>query len=83
MTLLTLDVECPSCGTKPNLRVFASLLDLVREADPGHQLGTWECQGRVVSGRRIGPSCSARVVITAGMIQRATPSALTDTPDGA
>lgn len=81
MTLLTLDVECPSCRTRPNLRVFASLLELVRDADPSHELGTWECQGRVVSGRRTGPSCSTRVVITAGMIQRAAP--LTRTGEGA
>lgn len=62
MTLLALDVECPKCGTKPNIRVTGAFLELVQEAPPEHVLGTWECQG---------PRCSEMVEITAGVIQRA------------
>lgn len=82
MTLLELDVRCPKCGTKPNIRAFPSFLELVQDADPDHELGTWECQGRTVTAGRIGPSCSERVVITAGMIQRAA-TALTQTSENA
>lgn len=74
MTLLVLDVECPRCGTKPNLRVLPSLLELIQDAEPDHQLGTWECQGC----RKV----TTPVVITAGMIQRATLPALTQPESG-
>lgn len=67
--LLTLDLECSHCGTRPNVRVTVAFLDLVRGADPDHVLGTWACQG---------PRCSTRVPITVGMIQRATAPALTE-----
>lgn len=72
MTLLSLDVECPRCGTKPNLQAFTSFLELVQEADPDRQLGVWWCQGRVVASGRVGPVCGERIVIEAGMVQRAT-----------
>ncbi len=68
VTLLALDLACPKCGTKPNIRIVPELAAMVREADPHQVLGTWGCQGR---------QCSEKVLITARMIQRATEPSLT------
>lgn len=59
--LLALDVKCPVCGTRPNLRVLPILAEMVDEARPDQVLGTWGCQ-----------QCPEKILITAGMIQRAT-----------
>lgn len=68
VTLLALDLACPKCGTRPNIRIVPELTVLVRHADPDLVLGTWGCQGR---------QCSEKVLITARMIQHATEPSLT------
>lgn len=68
VTLLELDLDCPKCGTKPNIRIVPELMAMVQRADPDQILGTWGCQGR---------QCSEKVLITARMIQRATEPSLT------
>lgn len=68
MTLLALDLACPRCGTRPNIRILPALAELVSGVDPDQVVGTWGCQGR---------QCSEKVLITAGMLQRASEPALT------
>lgn len=71
---LTLDLECKRCGTRPNIRALPAFLVLVRDADPDHVIGMWECQST---------KCTARVPITVGAIQRAATPVLTEGADGA
>lgn len=71
MTLLCLDIECPRCGTKPNFRVVPALVEMVQGVDPDRVLGTWGCQAK---------HCTEKVLVTAGMIQRASSPALTARP---
>ena len=68
MTLLVLDVRCPKCGSQPNIRIVSALVAAVRDVDPEKVRGTWGCQSK---------RCSEKVLITAGMIQRAGPPTLT------
>jgi hypothetical protein len=68
VTLLALDVICPRCGTTPNIRIVPALVEMVQGQDPDKVLGTWGCQSK---------RCTEKVLITAGMIQRATAPALT------
>lgn len=68
MTLLALDVRCPRCGALPNIRIVPALVAMLDGVDPDKVLGTWGCQSK---------RCSEKVLITAGMLQRAASPTLT------
>lgn len=60
MTLLSLDIACERCGTKPNMRITPAQRDKHLRDPDSEVAGTWRCQ-----------QCGETHLLTAGVYKRA------------
>lgn len=58
---IRLAVTCPSCGTHPRIRTFPDVRELFNGGDPERVIMTYDCHGRLETGKR----CGTRYVIRA------------------